>query len=386
MLDLHVALETVTPLFLGGAEPDTRAEIRPPSLKGALRFWYRALDGNFRSDELGESAAFGSTGVGQAPILLRLNNQVVGTEPWRPSEPIDAQDSQEGINGAVYLGYSLTLGHNDRRAIPAGRTLSLTATAHPRATAAEQRAWLAAFWCLTHFGGLGARVRRGLGSLRLARFDGWPEASALGPPSGTNPDAWIAELVQGLTTLRHWYPHCPHVDHPIFDHQVRVLLLRQGHDRWEHALAAAGAILQRYRLRRNPDHDDIEAYLFPQNMAPGQQLMRAPERAAFGLPLTFRFTREVHGQDDRRTVTFEGEEHDRQPSPLWIRIAKIGSQYHPLFVLLNSPFLEPGVRLKLHSRPGSVPFSRPARDILNDFLDHAVAIHPHIEIAPWQRR
>src|SRR5262245_63945216 len=104
MLDLHVALETVTPLFLGGAEPDTRAELRPPSLKGALRFWYRALDGNFR---LGEPAAFGSTGVGQAPILLRLNNQVVGTEPWRPPEPIDTQDSQEGINGAVYLGYSL---------------------------------------------------------------------------------------------------------------------------------------------------------------------------------------------------------------------------------------------------------------------------------------
>jgi CRISPR-associated protein Cmr1 len=378
-MDLHVAFETVTPLFLGGAQPDTCAEFRPPSLKGALRFWYRALDSNFR---LGEPAAFGSTGIGQAPILLRLNNQVVGTEPWCPPAPIDEQEIQEGINGAAYLGYSLTLGHNNRRAIPAGRTLSLTATAHPRATQAEQRAWLAAFWCLTHFGGLGARVRRGLGSLRLARFDGWPEASALCPPSGTDPDAWIAGLEQGLTTLRHWYPQRPPADHPVLDHQVRVLLLRQGYGRWEHALAAAGAILQRYRLRRNPDHDDIEAYLFPTNAPTGRHLTLAPERAAFGLPLTFRFTRKVHGQDCTRTETFVGEEHDRQPSPLWIRIAKVGHQYHPLFVLLNSPFLEPGVRLKPRSGSGSVPLPRPAREILNDFLDHAVAIHPHIEIGP----
>ena len=239
----------------------------------------------------------GALESGQAPILLRLNNQVVGTERWRPPEPIDAQDRQEGINGAAYLGYSLTLRPNDRRAIPACRTLSLTATAHPRATAAEQRAWLASFWCLAHFGGLGARVRRGLGSLRLTRFDGLPEASTLRPPSGTDPDAWIAELEQGLTTLRHRYPHRPQADHPILDSQVRVLLLRQGHDRWEHALAAAGAILQRYRLRCNPDHDDIEAYLFPKNTATGQKLTRRRSVLPSVCRLTFRFTREVYGQD-----------------------------------------------------------------------------------------
>ena len=38
---IQATFRTLTPLFLGGAGP--RAEWRMSSLKGALRFWYRAL-------------------------------------------------------------------------------------------------------------------------------------------------------------------------------------------------------------------------------------------------------------------------------------------------------------------------------------------------------
>lgn len=41
---LTVTLKAVTPMFLGGAEPNKIAELRAPSIKGALRFWYRAID------------------------------------------------------------------------------------------------------------------------------------------------------------------------------------------------------------------------------------------------------------------------------------------------------------------------------------------------------
>jgi len=44
METLTVTLKTVTPLFLGGARQNEHAELRPPSIKGALRFWYRAID------------------------------------------------------------------------------------------------------------------------------------------------------------------------------------------------------------------------------------------------------------------------------------------------------------------------------------------------------
>ncbi|MBA4369031.1 MAG: type III-B CRISPR module RAMP protein Cmr1, partial [Desulfobacterium sp.] len=38
-------VEIVTPMFLGGSDPK-KAELRAPSVKGALRFWWRALYGS----------------------------------------------------------------------------------------------------------------------------------------------------------------------------------------------------------------------------------------------------------------------------------------------------------------------------------------------------
>ncbi|MGQ9778178.1 MAG: type III-B CRISPR module RAMP protein Cmr1, partial [Thermodesulfobacteriota bacterium] len=45
MCELKVTLETVTPLFLGGAAPRGAPELRAPSFRGALRYWLRALVG-----------------------------------------------------------------------------------------------------------------------------------------------------------------------------------------------------------------------------------------------------------------------------------------------------------------------------------------------------
>ncbi|MFQ3675622.1 MAG: type III-B CRISPR module RAMP protein Cmr1 [Endomicrobiia bacterium] len=36
--------EVITPMFLCGADGRT-AELRPPSIKGLMRFWWRALKG-----------------------------------------------------------------------------------------------------------------------------------------------------------------------------------------------------------------------------------------------------------------------------------------------------------------------------------------------------
>ncbi|OPX29474.1 MAG: type III-B CRISPR module RAMP protein Cmr1 [Candidatus Omnitrophica bacterium 4484_171] len=37
--------ETITPMFLAGADGRT-PELRPPSIKGAMRFWWRAMNGH----------------------------------------------------------------------------------------------------------------------------------------------------------------------------------------------------------------------------------------------------------------------------------------------------------------------------------------------------
>ena len=42
---LTVTLETVTPPFLGGADPRGAPELRPPAFRGAMRYWLRAALG-----------------------------------------------------------------------------------------------------------------------------------------------------------------------------------------------------------------------------------------------------------------------------------------------------------------------------------------------------
>jgi CRISPR-associated protein Cmr1 len=58
-------LEVVTPLFLGGADGKT-AELRPPSIRGAMRFWFRAMmggivGGNIEALKKLEADVFGDT-------------------------------------------------------------------------------------------------------------------------------------------------------------------------------------------------------------------------------------------------------------------------------------------------------------------------------------
>lgn len=55
-------VEVVTPMFLGGADKN-KAELRVPSIKGALRFWWRALYGSDDLEDMKkrEAEIFGST-------------------------------------------------------------------------------------------------------------------------------------------------------------------------------------------------------------------------------------------------------------------------------------------------------------------------------------
>jgi CRISPR-associated protein Cmr1 len=62
MQSITFECEVITPMFLAGADGST-PELRPPSIKGALRFWWRALNGHLPLGELKklEGDIFGDT-------------------------------------------------------------------------------------------------------------------------------------------------------------------------------------------------------------------------------------------------------------------------------------------------------------------------------------
>ena len=72
--------ETITPMFLAGADGST-PELRAPSIKGALRFWWRALNGHLSLKELKEQEGeiFGNTEQ-RSRVMIRVLQKQLDTK------------------------------------------------------------------------------------------------------------------------------------------------------------------------------------------------------------------------------------------------------------------------------------------------------------------
>jgi CRISPR-associated protein Cmr1 len=73
MESVDLRLETVTPLFLHGADNETLDGLRPPPFKALFRYWWRAVQGPSDLDGLREAEAelFGATSR-RSPLLIRI--------------------------------------------------------------------------------------------------------------------------------------------------------------------------------------------------------------------------------------------------------------------------------------------------------------------------
>jgi CRISPR-associated protein Cmr1 len=152
MMRVELTLKTVTPLFLGGA--DQQPELRPASVRGALRFWLRAALGGVIGDadldrlHYLEANVFGEMERGSAVVVrLSYSGFSKSEEPLLPHRT----GGQAGIVKAVPVGTPFNLILNLRPC--AGSQLLEIAT------------WTALLW-LT-LGGIGRRSRRGAGSVRI---------------------------------------------------------------------------------------------------------------------------------------------------------------------------------------------------------------------------
>lgn len=151
MRKVEVELITVTPLFLGGSDPRNEPpELRPPSFRGAMRYWYRAAvggvvgDKNLEALRKMETAVFGSTETGSL-VSLRLHGQL--------------RYSQHTILPHKNAGR--------RNAFDPDQKFILTMTAGP---ACSEIVWTNACMALNlalTLGGIGLRSRRGMGSLQV---------------------------------------------------------------------------------------------------------------------------------------------------------------------------------------------------------------------------
>lgn len=369
---VRITLETVTPLFLGGAEPAGPSELRAASIRGLLRFWWRALAGgalgsaNLRALHKAETDVFGST-ESASPIIVRVTGIGV-PQRFRSTRP--------GVN---YLLWSVV--RTGRQCLPPGARLDLALQL--RAGLRDDTPLLSALrslWLLAQLGGLGARSRRAGGSLQVVALtrtppDGLPPFSV----KARTPAELQRHLAEGLDALRALTtaelgdaasPVLPDFDvlHP---NCFEVTVLDRSWPTWEDALDAIGSHFQQFRSRRQPDYGNVKAVIAKQT-----RTLAPVERAAFGLPIVF-YYRSLGGQKD----TLEGRDHDRRSSPLSIRCVRLANgQYTILLTLFRAAVLEQARSEKLKLKYAGVTANAPDLRLIDNFLSGIPALAPVLKV------
>ncbi|MBI5514307.1 MAG: type III-B CRISPR module RAMP protein Cmr6 [Deltaproteobacteria bacterium] len=197
---LEYQLTLVTPAFLAGrAQQQRDCTLHGATVKGLLRWWWRTMHvGWLSSSELLEleGVLFGDTVAGLGLIEVGIVALPGGTRPEKAPYKKEGQggklelndsfvtrhDLKRGKTGLLplaYAGYGMADGRNHRYVAEAGHAwrLTLRVRSHgtrPGLTLDAVRAQAeAALWLLCNHGAVGAKGRKGFGSLRVpAEFSG----------------------------------------------------------------------------------------------------------------------------------------------------------------------------------------------------------------------
>jgi len=386
-----IELEIVTPCFLGGTKGT--AEWRAASIRGQLRWWFRAVAGAAYTGDLDEVRAaedllFGSTERGsllrvrtfQTPPVMPegehcpFGRSLTAAELasfWGDNRPATLRRLQltpDRSNPIHYLGFGPIVGGRlSRPCLREGSRVRLEIIWTRSPQDDLRHLFDRALWAWLHLGGIGGRCRRGFGSLQKLplppdRQDFIEQGRVLlelGKKAGKLSTGWTC-----------------------FTAGSRIFLAKEAYGSWEEAMIRLGAWLMAFRRRygiagevrpglANRDYE----WAAPRGSLRHDPKREIPDRAGFGLPVHF-------GQQE--TVTWDsGEGEDaRRASPLLLHVAKVGSSYLPVLTHLPSAFLPAGKRLKFKRGPAKsqLPTSQHL-GIVDHFLADLAGKNKIVEVA-----
>jgi len=165
---VRATYQIVTPLFLGGSGNKSVNEIRPPAFKSAVRFWWRALNWckfmDLKKLHEEESRLFGgdSNNGGQGLFLLSIQH-----------EDFKATKKAGSLKTLNYFTYGINgfLKSKDRCYIEDGNKFDIEFFCKPNTKPKDIEQLKDALLALGLFGGLGAKSRRGFGSLAITELN-----------------------------------------------------------------------------------------------------------------------------------------------------------------------------------------------------------------------
>lgn len=359
MQKIQADYEIVTPMFIGGGDKQEEPEIRPPSIKGALRFWWRALQWGECLKNSGDNveqalrelheqeavlfgAAFKEDKYGQGKVLLKVKEL-----PSKPANMLNLSSGQQYLLGQGLYHFRDGL---LQQALASQQHFSVILKLDNKVDAQPILDALMLFGLL---GGLGSRARKGWGSVAIQSLtlkDKDNKSQNIAIPD--NKDCYKKTINTILTSLPSSLP-----PFTAFSAHTRIDLSATTSKLPESLLTEMGEQMQRYRsYGRNggsghkvngkdaeqnfkEDHDLIL------NFAQGQRVSEPPKRAVFGLPHNY-----FYSDGTKVDVDAEAEQgkSSRRASPLMIHIHQFPSgESIAVQSLFKANFLPEGRRIQL---------------------------------------
>jgi len=330
-------VRVVTPIYGGGVEagvPDQQMPIRGSAIRGHLRFWWRLLHPELEGTELFQEerrlwGAMSEPGKDYSSQVRLRVREVRGIHPEPCAKYKWNNEKGQYMGTPCYLhdipSYALFSGKGElsrdgkyEKTSPCdvllprpedgkkGEPLTFVLEVTCPQTIWENEVEPSLRWWAS-FGGIGARTRRGLGSVVVEEIEPVTEGEA----------EWVGCRLIPM--------HKKAVDDPILA--------------WKTAIERLEAFRQRPPLGREPGNDPRKPKKLGRShwpeadsirdvtMGPGVSYRHAPKhpahpafpRAVFGMPIVFHFI----GNDEPDDCVLRPKEHDRLASPLILKAMRV---------------------------------------------------------------
>lgn len=242
-------IETVTPMFLSGADGKT-AELRPASLKGLLRYWWRALQAESDLSNLRDKEAkiFGSVDrCGSFSIQIK-HEPFKPTRNKFPDHPVPIEGKAFKINILEYLAYgtySYVKGQGNvfiRDYIPQNTKFNVILNIFNEEC---RKKILEVFYVFSLFSGIGSRNRNGFGSFDVLNktkvFETINNDFSVDAPYKIDN---LAKLIKRVGVQSYFS----------FSDQTKVFGSKDAFDSWDKALANIGVLYKQIRSKLEKRH------------------------------------------------------------------------------------------------------------------------------------
>ncbi len=247
MKQIRFDLETITPMFICG-ENQQKVELRPPSIKGLMRFWWRAYYWGKKTEDISSEAMlkkegeiFGiASGTDKKSRKSGFSIRIIPGNIESKFEPFPKRQvkttnkgSSPNIDILEYLAYGAYSKKEKKNYLPVNSSFAVILNISDDAT---QNGYahdiVMSFYWLSFLGGIGAKSRNGFGNFGVKKIQ-VSETDLIGDIKFTFPSKeFISEKILN--------PHIP--PFTAFSKNMKIFKLQRTCASWDECLGELGEI------------------------------------------------------------------------------------------------------------------------------------------------